>query len=117
MPYLELNSEITIGSFRFTGVHDVHIKKGMHGYVSTAMVKVPSVAYIQKGKLQPDGSVKIVPGTRVAVNTKTKFNNGDPIVIKLCYNGVLKEEFRGFVKKRSGDMPIDVECEGFERQL
>jgi hypothetical protein len=47
----------------------------------------------------------------------TQFKDGDPITISLGYNGVLNEEFSGFVKRRDLAMPLVVECEGYARKL
>ncbi len=113
----ELKSEITIGGFRFSGVHEVRIAKAMHDLVETAKIKLPSVArVIKNGKVQPGNIV-----------TGKQFKDGDPVTIKLGYsvgnqgigqnsNG-LHEEFNGFVRLRNMDMPLEVVCEGYSWQL
>jgi len=98
-----LNSDITIGNFRFSGVKEVHIKRSLHGIADTATIQIPSIA-----KIVSNGSV--AAGT---VITGKQFNDGDLVTIKLGYNGDLQTEFKGFVKRRNLDMPLEVECEGY----
>ena len=92
-----LESDITIGQFRFSGVNDVRISKSIHGIVDSALIKIPSIARVVKG-----GNTNPNP-----VITGKQFNNGDPVVIKLGYNGVLHTEFVGFVKRRNLNMPLE----------
>lgn len=98
-----LNSEITIGTFRFSGVHDVVIKRSVHSIVETATIKIPAIAAIvSNGKVSPE-----------RITTAKQFTEGDAVTIKLGYNGDLKTEFSGFVKHRKLDMPLEIECEGY----
>lgn len=110
-----LKSEITIGNFRFSGVNEVRINGSLHSIVETAIIKIPSIAKIIKdGKVLMDKSV-----------TGTQFNDGDPVVIKLGYSNSgntnsgndLQTEFTGFVKRRNLDLPLEVECEGYNYLL
>ncbi|MCF8448955.1 MAG: hypothetical protein K9G49_03695 [Taibaiella sp.] len=98
-----LNSEITIGTFRFSGVHDVLIKKSVHSIVETATIKIPAIAAIVSNRK--------VSAERIT--TATQFTEGDAVTIKLGYNGDMKTEFSGFVKHRKLDMPLEIECEGY----
>ncbi len=98
-----LNSDITIGEFRFSGVNEVIIKRSMHSISDTALIKIPSIArIIRNGKAEPEN-----------VLTGSLFNEGDKVTIKLGYNEELQTEFKGFVKRRNLDMPLEVECEGY----
>jgi len=98
-----LCSEISIGTFRFTGVHDVHIKRSVHDLTDTAVLKIPAYAAVSKpGR---SGAERVV--------TATKINEGDTVMIKLGYNGVLKTEFRGFVKEKRLSLPLEIICEGY----
>ena len=115
MAWFELESEITIGSFRFKGVHDVRIKRSLLHYDDSALIKLPSIAVISEGK-RASASV---------VTTGSLFTDGDEVIIKLGYRTpdnkaddiVVREEFRGFVKRRNLNMPLEVECEGYIRKL
>lgn len=98
-----LSSEITIGKFKFTGVHEVRISRSLHGLADTAIITIPSIAKIMRGGV-------VYPGT---ITTVSQFNDGDAVEIKLGYNGNLRSEFRGFVQHRSMQMPLKVHCEGY----
>ena len=98
-----LGSDITIGNFRFNGVNEVHIKRSLHSIADTAAIVLPSIA-----KIVTNGSS--TPGI---VITGNQFRDGDPVTIKLGYNGNLQTEFRGFVKRRNLNTPLEVECEGY----
>lgn len=103
MGFFVLNSDITIGKFRFSGVNEVRISRSLHSIADTATIKIPSISkIISNGKVSPD-----------AVITGKQFSDGDPVTIKLGYNGNLRTEFSGFVKRRNLDMPLAVECEGY----
>jgi len=105
---LKLSSEIRIGKWAFSGVHDVRIRKSLLNYVQTATIVVPSVAYVRaKDK---NGGVR-------RVKSADEFNVGDKVTIALGYNGEVTEEFSGFVKTRTLGMPLSIECEGYVRQL
>lgn len=98
-----LNSDITIGSFSFSGVHQVDIRRSLHTIEHTATIIVPSVArYLVRGKPEPG-----------AIITGKQFKEGDPVTIKLGYNNDLQTEFSGFVRRLSLKMPLEIECEGY----
>ena len=110
MALAQLKSEITIGSWRFSGVHEVSIKQGIHGYAQSAFIKLPTRCVTRKGNELKN------------VVTGNQFLEGDKVVIKLGYsfNGTVAKmntEFEGFVKRKNADMPIEIECEGYVRQL
>lgn len=95
-----LCSEITIGGKRFGGVHDVRIKRSIYELAATATVKVPVTAVLkQSGK----------PATEVEVAKEIKA--GDPVEIRLGYDGILNTEFKGYVKKLNLKTPLEIECE------
>ena len=84
-------------------MNEVIIKRSIHSISDTALIKIPSIArIIRNGKAEPEN-----------VLTGSLFNEGDKVTIKLGYNGVLQTEFKGFVKRRNLDMPLEVECEGY----
>jgi hypothetical protein len=39
------------------------------------------------------------------------FRTGDPVVISLGYDGILQEEYRGYVTSASADIPIVIRCQ------
>jgi hypothetical protein len=98
-----LNSDITIGNFRFSGVNEIYIKRSMYSITDTAVIKLPS-----KAKVVANGKVNTSE-----VITGKQFSDGDPVAIKLGYNGDLQTEFVGFVKRRNLNVPLEIECEGY----
>ena len=97
-----LNSDITIGKFRFSGVHDVRITTGIHSIVSLAYIQLPAVSRIIKNGKAVDGSVV----------TADQFAEGDAVTVKLGYNGDLRTEFMGYVKYTDLNKPLTIICEG-----
>lgn len=97
-----LTSHITIGAFTLKGVNDCRIKKGIHSYVDTAIIKVPTTS-----RLKQQNEVT------VTVDTAKKFKRGDKVTIMLGYNGKLKQEFIGFVSRVNFTTPCEIECEGY----
>jgi hypothetical protein len=100
-------SLIKIGAFAFSGVHEVRIKKSLHSWVNTAVIKIPATSRI----LKKDGK------TVNEVETCKQFKEGDNVTVQLGYNGNLVEEFRGFVVRINPNKPCEIECEGYSYQL
>ncbi len=98
-----LNSDITIGNFRFSGAKKVVISRSIHSIYEQATIVVPSVARIAKNG--QDGAIEETTASLIA--------DGDPVVIKLGYDGDLQEEFTGFVTQRDLNMPLEITCEGY----
>lgn len=122
-----LNSMIKIGAYTFKGgVNDLVIRKSVNQIVSNAVLKIPGVGAIQSlsntlanglsiigiGSQQP---VKNLPFS--SVQTAKLFKEGDPVYIDLGYNGDLRNEFRGFVRRVSLTTPVTIEMEGYAWQL
>lgn len=126
MAFFVLCSDITIGSFRFGGVHDVRVKRSIHSYAESATIKLPAICKVVKGKRASSQILK----------TAEQFREGDAVTIKLGYNFPhnLKKDnkqvgdaddpdsfiytvFQGFVKSKKMGMPLIVECEGYVRKL
>ncbi len=105
MALFQLTSDVSIGSFNFSGVHEVRIQRGIKSIEERATIVLPTIAYVQKGK-----SVQ-------KYTTSTLFSDGDAVNINLGYNGDVNTEFVGFVKRRGTGMPLVVECEGYSRLL
>ena len=102
-----LNSNITIGPFKRVMPIEVKINKSMFGYVQKAVIKLPITARIkQAGE----------PITAKAETAK-QFTEGQEVSIELGYNGVLKNEFIGFVSRVNFTSPVEIECEGYSYQL
>jgi hypothetical protein len=106
-----LNSDITIGNLRFSGVHEVRVDRSIHSYADRAIIRVPRLARIAKGK-------RAMPGLVATANLLNDYvTENVPVTIKLGYNGQLRTEFEGFVKNKGIGMPLEIECEGYLRLL
>jgi len=101
-----LNCDITIGQYRFTSVHQVKVKRSLHSYVDTAVVKIPASA-----RLKQEGQVTSSQETAKLIQEKM------PVLIKLGYNGELHEEFSGYVGRVNFTTPVEIECEGHFQPL
>ena len=102
-----LNSIITIGKYRFKGVHDVHIKKSIHSVNETCNIKIPTTARLRRfGQLDLQ-----------SIEVAKVFAEGDKVTVELGYNGKYNVEFVGFVRRIDLTTPCIIECEGFVYQL
>lgn len=100
--YVTLNSNIKIGQYRFSGVHNIIIEKSIHEYADRAHIYLPTSSVVkQQG------------ATTESVQTAKRFKVGDFVHIQLGYNGKLKSEFKGFVKQIHPNTPCEIECEGY----
>lgn len=95
----ELSCRINIGTVTFTSVHELVIRESIHSLVQTAVIKIPLSARLHNAS-------EIVP-----VETHKVFKPGDPVSIELGYNGKLRPEFNGYIKRISYGMPMTIECE------
>jgi hypothetical protein len=94
--------------------------------VGTATLKIPglgkvvSVKSVVNDVLSLIGLGKQQPSTNLpqsSVQTAKLFKEGDPVAIDLGYNGDLRNEFRGFVRRVNLTTPITIEMEGYAWQL
>lgn len=102
-----LCSNITIGAFKNVKPHEVRINKSIYEYVDKAVIKVPITSRIKRA-----GEV-----ITESAETAKLFGEGDAVTIQLGYNGVLREEFRGFISRVNFTTPLEIECEGYSYQL
>ena len=85
----------------------MHVTRSMKNFNDVATIAIPHIGKIKsKSHSFPE-----------RVSLRTLINDRDPVTILLGYNGNLKEEFRGFVKRRGRGMPMVIECEGYIQQL
>lgn len=102
-----LNSEITVGAFRFSGVHEVKINRSILSIVESASFSVPARAAISENGKK----------SAVLIDTTSKFKRGQRVSIRLGYDGALIEEFQGFVKEVVSGNPVNIVCEGYSLHL
>ena len=106
MAFFELNSDIQIGDFHFSGVSDLLISRSVHSYSDSAVLTIPAICKVRSGNQVSDYQA-----------SADLISDRDPVRISLGYNGSLRQEFRGFVRRRSLSMPLQVECEGLSQVM
>lgn len=97
-----LNSQFVIGKYKFTGCNEVVIKKSIHEVADTAIIRLPN-SYL----------LKLKKVTTLSAATSKAFRVGDAVSVRLGYNGQLRDEFVGFVKRINFKTPCEIECEGY----
>lgn len=99
-----LQSLISIGKYNFSGgVADLTIKKSVSVIMDTAVLKIPAISRVTGNDALPQSSIE----------TAKLFKEGDPVTIELGYNGDLREEFVGFVRRVNLSTPAELELEGY----
>ena len=109
MAFFVLHSDITVGGFRFSGVQNVVVRRSMNGLSSSAHITLPGKARVDQAIAGRDAEG--------FVNTGSLLKEGDRVTINLGYNDDLRTEFEGYVKRVGTEVPLVVECEGYEREL
>ena len=126
MAFFALSSDITIGSFRFQGVNEVRVKRSLHSYADTAFIKMPSRCKIQKGKRAKPvwltTADQIKDGAAVTINLgyydpSQPLGEGATPILPIGGDKGRCTVFQGFVKRRDMNMPLEIECEGYVRQM
>jgi hypothetical protein len=112
MALFTLHSEIEVGHYKWSGVHEVEVRRGMTGIMNTAVIKLPKLAVVDYGTNQV-GSLESVGAL---------FEEGDYVHIQLGYASEgeepdLRTEFKGFLRRKTFGMPIALECEGYSWQM
>lgn len=95
-----LCSNIAVGGKAFDGVHEVVVKRSVFELGATATVKVPVTAVL-KQKGQPSAYIETAKAIKV----------GDPVEIRLGYNGSYNLEFKGYVRQLNLKAPLEILCE------
>lgn len=92
--------EAEIGGKKFSRLHEVQIEDSIKKLGKSARLRLPATARLERaGELVSEVEVAKV------------FTVGDPVVIRFGYDGDLVEEFRGYVKRISPTVPLEIECE------
>lgn len=122
-----LNSIINIGNYSFVGgVNDLMVKKNIHTIVDSAVLKIPGAVRIVREIPALRDALGFAglgePGSAAnrraeSIDIAKLFREGDPVSIDLGYNGVLQNEFRGFVRRVNITTPVSIEMEGYAWQL
>lgn len=92
--------DIKIKNVDFKSVHDVQIKRSIYNLGATAIIKVP-VTSVLKHTGEPPTHIETAEAVKV----------GDPVEIRLGYDGQMNTEFTGYVKRLNYKVPLEIECE------
>ncbi|MFN4249264.1 MAG: hypothetical protein ACK4EY_16170 [Flavipsychrobacter sp.] len=85
----------------------LRVSKSIHSIIETGVIELPINAMVRtNGKLNT-----------ASVDTAKQFNEGDKVEILAGYNGVLKHEFKGFVRRKDFTDPCKLILEGYSYQL
>jgi hypothetical protein len=85
-----LACDITIGAYRFRQVNEVRIEKSWREMTDKCEIRLPALRRRLEEVIKP----------------------GDPVSVKLWYTGKTQtEEFNGYVRRVSPNIPFEVECE------
>lgn len=98
-----LNSDITIGPFVKVKVSRLTIAKSVFDFVNKATIYLPTSARLKLAE-QINKDV---------IQVNKQFKEGDSVKIDLGYNGVLNNEFKGFISRMDFKSPLEVVCEGY----
>jgi hypothetical protein len=90
---LKLDYSITIGNYELLGVEKVTVETSQDFLSDICMISVPGM----------------VRG--VALQIEDKVKRGDPVTVRLGYNGSLQTEFTGYLKGIFPESPMRLECE------
>jgi len=99
--YYTLTCKIRIGQYVLNGVNAIVIKKSVHTLIQTAVLSLPLSVVKENKETKSTERVQLAD----------KIKEGDPITIEIGYNGSLKNEFTGYVKRINYKQPLEIECE------
>jgi hypothetical protein len=83
-----MNAHITIGEYEFHYVHRVQVESSWKTLGDTCTIELPNVQGLLEKQVKP----------------------GMPVVVRLGYDGVYAEDFRGYVSAVKPSTPTQIEC-------
>lgn len=94
---LRLTSDIDIDRFKFRGVTQVEVNSSWENLTDTCRLVFPREVSWQ--------------GRALATGSEPLLRRLQPVTVRLGYDDVNTEVFRGYVRDVSGEIPVRVECE------
>ncbi len=94
IPYLNMGVKITLGKIHFYNVSRLKVTETIMELGDRAVIELPR----NFGKLNNKPVLDFI-------------KVGDPVIIEIGYNGLLAQEFTGFISKISADSPLVIECD------
>ncbi|MBL7868883.1 MAG: hypothetical protein JNM71_12785 [Flavobacterium lindanitolerans] len=101
--FFNMTCQVTIGNLQFDRVHSVKIEKSIKELSDKAKIIVPR----EYNSVIINGNVDSIARKNITEFIKV----GDPVSIKLGYDGDNVEEFAGVVSSIGADVPLEIECE------
>lgn len=98
-----MTNNITIGEFKPFKCTSVSWSRSMDNYADSAKIVIPGISRLKKGGDQYG----------LSVSSGMLFKKGMPVTIACGYNGINTVRFKGFIKKVSFSIPLEIECEGY----
>jgi hypothetical protein len=92
-----LTSDIRIGPYRITGVHEVEVRSSWDELTDTCTLKFPRRAD-WLGKNLASGAAPLL-------------KRNDPVSVRLGYDGANVEVFQGYISKLTTEIPVVIECQ------
>lgn len=113
-----MTADIQIGRYRGIRPAEVTWRCSAGNFTDTCTVTLPLSAYVKTTQPVSDGAVDARLDTvRVSAVTSCLFKAGDPVRVRLGYNGNNNRVFEGFVQRVNMADGLMLECEGYSSQL
>src|SRR6478752_5314465 len=99
---LALSCDMTIGDYNFSFVNEVEITSTWENLTDLATIRIPKALRLKK-----DGVVDNV----ITAGPDALWKRGQPVKIRLGYNGSNDLRFNGVITKVKPNRPLEFECE------
>ncbi len=92
-----LSSDIMIGRYRITGVHEVEVRSSWDELTDTCTLKFPRRADWL--------------GQNLASGAAPLLKRNDPVIVNLGYDDDNRQVFQGYISKLTAEIPVVIECQ------
>lgn len=99
--YLRDECYITIGNYVLRGINECEIVKSIHVLIGTCVLQLPLNAVFRNEATATMQTLKLADALK----------EGDKVEVRLGYNGKLRTEFTGYVRRINYSQPLVIECE------
>ena len=112
-----MTSDIRIGQYVAIKPNEVKWKCSASNFVDTCGIKLPLATYSKTTTNATDMGELARYYDSLEVAREVVFKEGDPVEVRLGYDGDNTLRFKGFVNRVNRSTPLEVECEGYSYQL
>ena len=85
--------EVTIGAVKLRGIESISVDSSISLLSDQCTISLPSMAYNK------------------AFDIESKVKRGDPVLVRLGYDDILQDEFKGYLRSIHPNSPMKLECE------